>query len=150
MTEDRMALKAMIEQGSDRELLAGMLGFVASRPYPVPLPPLALEILKAVPMRDQALVFGVPNAPGKEFSAWSKNKVRLDQLSGVTDFVVHDLRRTAGTNLIRLGVQPHVRERVLNHVIPGVEGVYDRHSWFNEKRDALNTYDVFLRHVLAN
>jgi integrase len=129
----------------------------SSRPYQVPLPPLTLKILEAVPMRDQALVFGAPNAPDKEFSAWSKNKVRLDKLSGVSDFVVHDLRRTAGTNLVRLGVHPHVRERVLNHVIPGVEGVYDRHSWFNEKRDwfnekrdALNTYDAFLRGLLAS
>ena len=87
---------------------------------------------------------------GNELSAWSKNKVRLDKLSGVTDFVVHDLRRTAGTNLVRLGIHPHVRERVLNHVIPGVEGVYDRHSWFNEKRDALNTYDAFLHDLLAS
>jgi hypothetical protein len=51
---------------------------------------------------------------------------------------------------VRLGVHPHVRERVLNHAIPGVEGVYDRHSWFNEKRDALNTYDAFLRDLLAS
>ena len=122
----------------------------SSRPYQVPLPRLALEILKAVPMRDQALVFGAPNAPDKEFSAWSKNKVRLDKLSDMTDFVVHDLRRTAGTNLVRLGVHPHVRERVLTHVIPGVEGVYDRHSWFTEKRDALNTYDAFLRDLFAS
>ena len=31
MTDDRMALKALIEQASDRELLAGMLGFVAEK-----------------------------------------------------------------------------------------------------------------------
>ena len=89
-------------------------------------------------------------SPGNQFSAWSKNKIRLDMLSRVTDFVVHDLRRTAGTNLVRLGVHPHVRERVLDHVIPGVEGVYDRHSWFNEKRGALNIYETFLQDPLAS
>ena len=31
MTDDRMALKALVEKASDRELLAGMLGFVAER-----------------------------------------------------------------------------------------------------------------------
>jgi len=74
----------------------------------------------------------------------------VSQAPATADFVVHDLRRTAGTNLVRLGVHPHVRERVLNHVVPGVEGVYDRHSWLNEKRDALNTYDAFLRDLLAS
>ncbi len=98
-------------------------------------------------MRDQALVFGAPNAPGKQFSAWSKNKARVDKLSGVLDFVVHDLRRTAGTNLVRLGVHPHVRERVLNHVIAGVEGVYDHHSWLEQKQEALNIYDAFLQEL---
>lgn len=65
------------------------------------------------------------NAPGYEFSAWSKNKVRLNKLSGVTDFVIHDLRRAAGTNLVRLGVHQPVRERVLNHVIGNLR---QRHS----------------------
>ncbi len=76
-------------------------------------------------------------------------KAKLDTLCGVGDFVLHDLRRTASTNLVRLGVHPHVRERVLNHVIPGVEGVYDRYSWIEERREALNTYDTFLRNLLA-
>ena len=31
MTDDRMALKALVEKGSDAELLAEMLGFVANR-----------------------------------------------------------------------------------------------------------------------
>ncbi|MGI9523929.1 MAG: hypothetical protein ACR2PG_20030 [Hyphomicrobiaceae bacterium] len=57
--------------------------------------------------------------------------------------------RTAGTNLVRLGVLPHVRERVLNQVIPGVEGIYDQYSWLDEKRDALNRYNAFLQELLC-
>jgi hypothetical protein len=37
----------------------------------------------------------------------------------------------------RAGVRPDVAERVLGHVIAGVEAVYDRHSYFDEKADAL-------------
>ena len=73
----------------------------------------------------------------------------MDRLSGVANFVVHDLRRTAGTNLVRVGVHPHVRERVLNHVIPGVEGIYDHYSWLDEKRDALNRFDAFLQDLFS-
>ncbi len=51
---------------------------------------------------------------------------------------MHDLRRTAKTLMQRAGVRPDISERVLGHVIPGVEGVYDRHSYLDEKRDALN------------
>jgi hypothetical protein len=35
----------------------------------------------------------------------------------------HDLRRTARTIMAAAGVQRDIAERVLGHVIPGVEGV---------------------------
>ena len=50
---------------------------------------------------------------------------------------LHDLRRTAKTLMSRAGVRPDVSERVLGHVIAGVEGVYDRHAYVEEKRIAL-------------
>lgn len=53
------------------------------------------------------------------------------------DWRLHDLRRTAKTLMSRAGVRPDVSERVLGHVIAGVEGVYDRHDYLSEKRDAL-------------
>jgi hypothetical protein len=39
--------------------------------------------------------------------------------------------------MARAGVRPDISERVLGHVIAGVEGIYDRHSYEAEKRDAL-------------
>jgi integrase len=52
-------------------------------------------------------------------------------------WTLHDLRRTAKTLMQRAGVTPFVSERVLGHVIPGVEGVYDCWQYVEEKRDAL-------------
>ena len=52
-------------------------------------------------------------------------------------WVTHDLRRTARSLMSRAGVRPDIAERVLGHAIPGVEGVYDRHSYNAEKADAL-------------
>ena len=112
------------------------------------LPSLAIDRLSAVPELGGELVFVAPNAPDKEFSAWSKSKAKLDTLCGVNDFVLHDLSKTASTNLVQLGILPHVRERVPNHAIPGVEGVYNRYSWFKEKREALDTYDEFLQKLI--
>jgi hypothetical protein len=34
-------------------------------------------------------------------------------------------------------VRPDVAERVMGHAIAGVEGVYDRHAYRDEKADAL-------------
>lgn len=50
---------------------------------------------------------------------------------------VHDLRRTARSLMSRAGVRPDVAERVLGHAIAGVEGVYDRHHYLDEKANAL-------------
>jgi len=52
-------------------------------------------------------------------------------------WILHDLRRTAKTLMSRAGVRPDVSERVLGHVIKGVEGVYDQHDYVEQKRDAL-------------
>jgi hypothetical protein len=52
--------------------------------------------------------------------------------------ISRDVRRTAKTLMARAGVRPDVSERVLAHVIPGVEGVYDRYEYLTEKRDPLD------------
>lgn len=58
-------------------------------------------------------------------------------LPGVENFTIHDFRRTARTHLAALGVESHIAERCLNHKIDGVEGIYNRHAYFNERREAL-------------
>lgn len=56
---------------------------------------------------------------------------------GLEHFAVHDFRRTMRSELSSLGVPPHIAERCLNHAIRGVEGAYDRHSYFDERKHAL-------------
>lgn len=56
---------------------------------------------------------------------------------GLPHFTVHDLRRTARTHLAALGVRREVAERCLGHKLKGVEGTYDRHDYFRERRQAL-------------
>ena len=52
-------------------------------------------------------------------------------------WTVHDLRRTARSLMSRAGVLPHIAERLMGHVQQGVESVYDRHSYNDEKANAL-------------
>ncbi len=63
---------------------------------------------------------------------------------GLPAFTIHDLRRTARTHLEALGVAPHIAERCLNHKIKGVEGIYNRHDYFEERKAALNAWAALL------
>jgi integrase len=63
---------------------------------------------------------------------------------GIKAFTLHDLRRTCRTGLSRLKIEPHIAERVLNHVQPGVAGVYDRFAYLDEKRAALEKWSDHL------
>lgn len=57
---------------------------------------------------------------------------------GIEHFVVHDLRRTCRSLLAQNGVPSHVAERCLNHKTKGVEGIYDRYDYLEERRGALS------------
>jgi integrase len=59
-------------------------------------------------------------------------------------FTLHDLRRTARTHLAALGIRREVAERCLGHSLRGVEGTYDRHDYFVERRDALAKWTSLL------
>ncbi|WP_294635489.1 site-specific integrase [uncultured Aquabacterium sp.] len=63
---------------------------------------------------------------------------------GIAHFTVHDMRRTARTNLGRLGVDRFVAERALNHKLKGIEGTYDRHDYLSERADALRVWAAAL------
>jgi integrase len=55
----------------------------------------------------------------------------------IAPFHPHDLRRTCRSLLAELGTPPHIAEKCLNHKVRGVEGIYDRHAYFDERMEAL-------------
>ncbi|CND45611.1 tyrosine-type recombinase/integrase [Yersinia pseudotuberculosis] len=61
-------------------------------------------------------------------------------LADMPHFTIHDFRRTARTHLAALGVDPVVAERCLNHRIQGVEGIYNRHQYFDERRAGITLW----------
>jgi integrase len=60
----------------------------------------------------------------------------MDAKAEISDWRLHDLRRTARSLMARAGVRPDYAERVLGHVQQGVQGIYDRHQYRDEKADA--------------
>jgi integrase len=121
-----------------------------SRAHDVPLSRQALTVLGDQPERvGREHVFGEGEGG---FSGFSRAKDRLDKASGVTDWTLHDLRRTMATRMADLGVQPHVIEAILNHVSghkAGVAGVYNRSTYAAEKRAALDLWGAHVQTLLA-
>lgn len=82
------------------------------------------------------------------FQGWSKAKKRIEADTGVTNWVLHDLRRYFSSTMARLGVPLHVTEQILDHrsQVSGVAAIYNRYSFLPEMRDALLAYE---RHVFS-
>jgi len=115
----------------------------SDRAHLVPLSAPVVATLAALP-RLGPYVFTTDGE--SHFSAYSKGKSQLDQFMGakgeeIAPWRLHDLRRTAATHMVRLGVSEEVVGRVLNHAKEGVTAkVYALHSYAPEKRRALDLW----------
>ncbi|MFL6824084.1 MAG: tyrosine-type recombinase/integrase [Xanthobacteraceae bacterium] len=115
-----------------------------AKPHVVHLSNQSMAVLKRADQRG-SYVFSLLGA--KPFQEFSRAKRRLDQLSGVAGWRLHDLRRTCVSGMARLGVAPHVADKILNHqagTISGVAAVYQRHDFIAERRQAL---DLWVAHI---
>jgi integrase len=115
----------------------------------VPLSPQAREIVAGVESISAELLFTVTGrAP---ISGWGKIKPRLDGLMGVTEWRIHDLRRTAVTGMARAGADLHVIERVVNHTsgsFGGIVGVYQKFKFEEEVKAALEAWANLLTAIV--
>lgn len=59
----------------------------------------------------------------------------------------HDLRRTMASRMGDIGIQPHVIERCLNHIQPGIMGVYQRQEYLPERKAAFEAWGRHLARV---
>jgi integrase len=114
----------------------------AGEGHSIPLAPSVLDIVRELPrIGDSDFVFTTNGRT--PVSGYSKIKKRIDGLAKIPAWRGHDLRRTVATGLQRLGVNLQVIEAVLGHVAgsrSGVVGVYQRHSFGDEKRTALEAW----------
>jgi integrase len=118
----------------------------------VPPPPLALDLLRMTPHFTGPFIFS-SNGGHTQLQAASGAKQRLDKAlremgTEVGAFVIHDFRRVVRSGLGRIGIPPVVAELCLGHKQAGIIGVYDRHSYFDEKRDALLRWQTQLLSIV--
>lgn len=162
-------LRVMLLTGARRSEVAGMRrsefeGSVWTIPgersknhraHDLPLPPLATDIIDAVPTVGDLVFTTTDRTP---ISGWSKTKTELDkqmrELAGakIAPWRIHDLRRTCATKMGELGIAPHVIEAVLNHVSgfrAGVSGTYNRNAYGPEKKAALERWAAHLTGMVS-
>jgi integrase len=125
-----------------------------AKPKIVPLSQPAVAILEELPRVKSSQDFVFTTIGSASFSGFSKSKRKLDKLvlkeaPGCPPWVLHDLRRTIATGLQKLGTRLEVTEAVLGHVSgsrAGIVGIYQRHDWATEKRQAL---EAWAQHVMS-
>ena len=61
----------------------------------------------------------------------------------------HDLRRTCGTGVRRLGASRDTMDLILGHAVHGVTGVYDRYTGDREKEHWLSEWAEWLRKIIT-
>ncbi len=108
----------------------------------VPLSGLALAIIRPLYERrgERDWVFPSPVRNAGYMANTQKAAQRVRDFAGIKDFVPHDLRRTAASYMTSLKVSRLVVSKILNHVEPGITRVYDRYSYDEEKKEALELW----------
>lgn len=128
------------------------------RQHDVPLSDAACEVLASLPRFAGKAGYLFTTTGARAVSGWSRAKKNLDagmsKAAGgaeIPPWRLHDLRRTAASGMARLGINLPVIEKVLNHTsgsFAGIVGVYQRHSFSDEKRDALKAWGKFVTGIV--
>jgi integrase len=119
------------------------------KPHIVHLSEACIKLIKRA-SRLGSYVFSISGV--KPFQNFTNAKRVLDELSGVTGWRLHDLRRTCVSGMARLGVPPHVADKILNHqsgTISGVAAVYQRHHFLAERKLALERWGQYIETLVG-
>jgi integrase len=121
----------------------------------IPLSCVVLDWLKELKIRSDSSLYVFPNRRSSKRAYMGadtlnraitklfgheagKKKQPPNKMGDMLHFTVHDLRRTCRSLLAKNGVEGHIAERCLNHKLKGVEGIYNRYDYFEERREALS------------
>lgn len=124
--------------------------YKTKRPHVFPLSEPAWALVQSLPKWNGGDCVFTTTSGARPVSGFSKAKAALDAriaqagekkgLGPMQPWTVHDIRRSVATHMARLGVPQEHIERVLGHVVQGVAGTYNRYSYLDEKRAALELW----------
>ena len=108
-----------------------------------------LRRLRTAPTFNKKSDFVFTTTGKTPISGFSKAKKRLDGVSGVSNWVEHDWRRTVVTGLAKMGVDHVVADKLLNHqegTLSSIARVYQQNDYLPQRKEAL---DKWGKHVVA-
>jgi integrase len=120
-----------------------------AKPHVVQLADQSVAVLGRMEKRGR-YVFSIDGT--KPLQIFARAKRKLDELSEVSDWRLHDLRRTCVSGMARLGIAPHVADKILNHqsgTISGVAAVYQRHEFLFERKQALERWGAHVAKIVT-
>lgn len=128
----------------------------SGRDHEVPLSPLAVDIIESLRGRagENPFVFASGGSDEIPFGQKTIKRGVIDiQNTCISDFRLHDMRRTVATNLAELGTPAEVVSKVLNHKTGGggslVTRIYNRYEYRKERQLALNKWEQKIREILT-
>lgn len=141
---------------SEIELGSGLWRLPSERskngqPHVIHLSPLSMKSIPATGGSPNELVFA--GQRGTAFSGWSKSKRKLDEVSGVTDWRLHDLRRTLASGLAAQEFRIEVADLILNHhpsTMNAVTRAYQQHDFLRERKEALDAWSKHVERLAAS
>jgi len=149
LTATRRTEAARISDGelSGRDWIIPASRYKTKLDHIVPLSQAARDLLgKAQRIKDNPFFFTTGDK--KPIGGFNKFKKDFDKKCGVTDWWLHDLRRTARSLMSRAGVDTDHAERCLGHAILGVRGTYDRHAYHAEKKQAFEALSAQIERII--
>jgi integrase len=113
----------------------------------VKLPKIALDAIS-----QQPIIHGNPyvfaSSRTNRFSNWANQKKTWDKKLGFSDWVIHDLQRTARSLMASVGISDPIAEKVMGHELQGVLRTYNRHAYTEEKSQALQALAELIRTIV--
>jgi len=130
--------KADSRTGQSREMLVYMSDWVIK----------IFQELKTI-AGDEPYVF-VGRKPGTHISHNALNTAQKSALAltELPHFTIHDLRRTASTRLNELGFDKDVIEKCLNHLMPGVRGIYNKAEYADERARMMQAWGEYVFNLI--
>ncbi|MDG2228555.1 MAG: tyrosine-type recombinase/integrase [Gammaproteobacteria bacterium] len=122
------------------------------RSHDVPLSSVAISLLEQQKtlVKDSPFAFPSKNDLRKPMkpNSFTRALIRRNKSLGLEPFSVHDLRRTARTGFAKLKVRSDIAEMIINHSRGAMVDIYDRYTYEDEKREALEKWGSYLESLV--
>jgi hypothetical protein len=124
-------------------------------PLYLPLVDTAVDILKRVERRpNERHVFGIKPGCGLNVIRGEDLNSYILKVAGelLPDWRIHDIRRTVRSKMGEIGIEPHIAERVVNHIghRSEVDRIYDRYTYGPQILDALTRWEAHLLRIVGH